>query len=138
MLRPLLLCFCLLASAQAATPPADLIVHDARIHTVDARRPLARAMAVRAGRIVFVGSEREALSLRGPRTRLLDLDGASVIPGMIDAHAHLLSLGQSLQTVDLRGTTSYEAVIERVRERARSTRRGALDRRSRLGPERLG
>ncbi|MBI2399230.1 MAG: amidohydrolase [Xanthomonadales bacterium] len=124
-MRALAIALLLFASRSfGAIAPADLIVHDARIHTVDVRHPLARAMAVRAGRIVFVGSEREAMSLRGPRTRLLDLDGASVIPGMIDAHAHLLGLGQSLQTVDLRGTTSYQAVIERVRERARSTPAG--------------
>jgi predicted amidohydrolase YtcJ len=104
-------------STLASTPVADLIVHDARIHTVDAARPLARAMAIRDGRIVFVGSEREALSLRGTKTRLLDLDGKTVIPGMIDAHAHLLGLGQGLQTLDLRGTTSFDAVIAKVVER---------------------
>ena len=112
------------ATAGAAPPAADLIVHDARIHTVDAARPLARAMAIRDGRIVFVGSEREALSLRGAKTRLLDLDGKTVIPGMIDAHAHLLSLGQGLQTLDLRGTSSYDAVIAKVLERRDATPAG--------------
>lgn len=112
------------AAAQAATQPADLIVHDARIHTVDATHPQVAAMAVRAGRIVFVGSEREAMSLRGAKTRLLDLDGKTVIPGMIDAHAHLLGLGQGLQTIDLRGTTSFDAVIAKVVERRDDTANG--------------
>jgi len=112
------------AAAQAAPQPADLIVHDARIHTVDATHPQVVAMAVRDGRIVFVGSEREAMSLRGAKTRLLDLDGKTVIPGMIDAHAHLLGLGQGLQTIDLRGTTSYDAVIAKVVERRDGTANG--------------
>lgn len=112
------------AAVQGAPAPADLIVHDARIHTVDAARPQVAAMAVRDGRIVFVGSEREAMSLRGPKTRLLDLDGKTVIPGMIDAHAHLLGLGQGLQTIDLRGTGSYDAVIAKVVERRAATADG--------------
>lgn len=112
------------AATHAAPPAADLIVHDARIHTVDAARPSARAMAIRDGRIVFVGSEREAMSLRGANTRLLDLDGRTVIPGMIDAHAHLLGLGQGLQTLDLRGTGSYDAVIAKVLERRDATSAG--------------
>lgn len=112
------------AAAQAATQPADLIVHDARIHTVDATHPQVAAMAVRAGRIVFVGSEREAMNLRGAKTRLLDLDGKTVIPGMIDAHAHLLGLGQGLQTIDLRGTTSFDAVIAKVVKRRDGTANG--------------
>ena len=110
--------------AAPATAPVDLIVHDARIHTVDAARPLVRAMAIRDGRIVFIGSDREALSLRGAKTRLLDLDGQTVIPGMIDAHAHLLGLGQGLQTIDLRATTSYDAVIAKVIERREATPAG--------------
>jgi predicted amidohydrolase YtcJ len=112
------------AAVQATPPPADLIVHDARIHTVDATHPQVAAMAVRDGRIVFVGSEREAMSLRGPKTRLLDLEGKTVIPGMIDAHAHLLGLGQGLQTIDLRGTSSYDAVIAKVVERRDGTQNG--------------
>jgi predicted amidohydrolase YtcJ len=112
------------AAVQSAPVPADLIVHDARIHTVDATHPQAAAMAVRDGRIVFVGSEREAMNLRGPKTHVLDLDGRTVIPGMIDAHAHLLGLGQGLQTVDLRGTRSLEAVIARVVERRAATAPG--------------
>jgi predicted amidohydrolase YtcJ len=120
--------FALLAApalaAQAPTP-ADLVVTRARIYTVDETRPTAEAMAVRDGRVVFVGSERGALTFRGPRTQLLDLQGRTVIPGMIDAHAHLPGLGSALRTVDLVGTRSYEEVIERVAARARDLPRGA-------------
>ncbi len=105
---------------------ADLVVTNARIYTSDVNRPVAEALAVRGGRIVFVGSNRGALALAGasPRTERLDLAGKTVIAGMVDAHAHLLGLGQALRTVDLVGTRSYDDVIARVAERARSARPG--------------
>ncbi len=108
----------LLALPAAAQQVADLIVTDARIYTVDEMRPVAEAMAVADGRVLFVGSARGAESLRGSTTQVLDLDGKAVIPGMVDAHAHLLGLGQALRTVDLVGTASYQEVIDRVVARA--------------------
>jgi predicted amidohydrolase YtcJ len=108
-------------SAAAQTPPPpDLIVLNARIYTADVTRPRVTALAVRGDRIVFVGNNGGALALAGPRTERLDLAGRTVIPGMVDAHAHLLGLGQSLRTVDLVGTRSYDEVIARVAERART------------------
>lgn len=112
---------CLAPPATAQTPaaPADLVVRNARIYTVDEARPLADAMAVRGGRVLFVGSERGALALRGPETRVVDLAGATVIPGIADAHVHLLGLGMALRTVDLVGTRSLDEVIARIAARAR-------------------
>ena len=104
--------------------PADLVVTNARIYTSDVNRPVAEALAVRGGRIAFVGSNRGALALAGPRTERLELTGRTVIAGMVDAHAHLLGLGQALRTVDLVGTRSYEEVIARVAERAKTARPG--------------
>ena len=113
-----------LALQQQQPGPADLVVLNARIYTADANRPVAEALAVRGGRIAFVGSLRGALALAGPRTEKLDLGGRTVIPGMVDAHAHLLGLGQALRTVSLVGTKSYDAVIARVVERAKTARPG--------------
>jgi predicted amidohydrolase YtcJ len=113
------------AGLAAQQSPADLIVTNARIYTVDERRPFGEAMVIAAGRVRFVGSERGALALKGPRTRVIDLDGRTVIPGMVDAHAHLLGLGNALRTVDLTGTRSYDEVIARVdhaRDDDRTTR----------------
>ncbi len=103
---------------------ADLVVTNARIYTSDVNRPIAEALAVRNGRITFVGSNRGALALAGPRTERLDLTGRTVITGMVDAHAHLLGLGQALRSVDLVGTRSYDEVVARVAERAKSARPG--------------
>ena len=106
-------------SLSAQSRPADLIVTNARIYTVDESRPVVSALAVRDGRVLFTGSLREAMALRGTGTRVVDLGGRTVIPGMVDAHAHLLGLGQSLRTVNLVGARSYDEVIARVAARAK-------------------
>src|SRR3954463_5889671 len=85
-----------LLAQRPASAPADLIVTNARIYTVDDARPFASALAVRDGRIQFVGSEREVLALRGPSTQSLDAKGQTIVPGIVDAHAHLLGLGFTL------------------------------------------
>jgi predicted amidohydrolase YtcJ len=116
---------CLLSAAAlpaqrpAAPPPADLIVTHAKIYTVDDSHPLVSAMAVREGRVQFVGSEREALLLRGPSTRVLDAGGQTIIPGMVDAHAHLFGLGTFLRSIDLTDTRSYDAIVSRVSARVK-------------------
>ncbi len=112
------------AIAQRATP-ADLIVTGARIYTVDPGRPVAEALAVRGGRVLFVGSTRGALALKGANTRVVDYAGRTIIPGMVDAHAHLFELGETLRQVDLVGTKSYDDVVARVAERAKSAPAGS-------------
>ena len=108
------------ATARAQTrPPADLVVTNARIYPVDDARPVVQALAVRDGKILFTGSAREAMALRGPNTRVVDAGGHTVIPGMVDAHAHLLGLGEALSSVDLVGTRSYEEVVARVANAAK-------------------
>jgi predicted amidohydrolase YtcJ len=118
MLRSSFLAATVLATSLAAqrptTAPADLIVTNARVYTVDDAHPLASAFAVREGRIQFVGSEREALALRGPATQVLDAGGKTIVPGIVDAHAHLLGLGNSLANIRLADTRSYEQIVERV------------------------
>jgi len=102
-----------------APPPAELIVTHARIYTVDDSHPFVSAMAVRDGRVQFVGSEREALLLKGPSTRMLDAGGQTIIPGMIDSHAHLFGLGTFLANLDVTDTRSYETIVSRVAARVK-------------------
>jgi predicted amidohydrolase YtcJ len=125
------LALALILTALAAVTPrlvtaqaADLIVTNARIYTVDENRPIVEAMAIRDGRVVATGPQRGVMTLRGPNTQVLDLNGRTVIPGMIDAHVHLLNLGNSLRNVDLVGTTSYDEVVARVAARAKETPAG--------------
>jgi predicted amidohydrolase YtcJ len=120
MRRFALLALALPAPIAAQAPrPADLVVTNAHIYTVDDSRPVVAAMAVRDGKVLFSGSAGEALALRGAGTRVVDLGGRTVIPGMVDAHAHLLGLGQSLRTVNLFGAKSYDEIIARVVDRAK-------------------
>src|SRR5690242_15518902 len=113
------------ATAQVAAAPADLVVTNARIYTVDDNRPIAEALAVRGGRILFVGSARGAMATRGPQTRVIDAEGRAVIPGIADAHVHLLGLGTALRTVDLVGTKSLDEVVQRVVARAKEVPAGS-------------
>lgn len=103
----------------AQPAPADLIVTNARIYTADDARPRVEALAVRGGRIAFIGSAREAEALRGPATRVVDAGGETVIPGMVDAHAHFAGLAETLRSVDLTGTRSQAEAVARVVARAR-------------------
>lgn len=128
MTKSLSLLFALLAAPLAAqappVQPADLVVTAGRVYTADAAHPQAQAFAVRTGRVVFVGSAREALVLRGPQTRVVSLPGLTVVPGITDAHVHLAGLGTALRTVDLTGTRSYDEVVRRVAARAAQARPG--------------
>jgi predicted amidohydrolase YtcJ len=119
--RSCLISILLLASAISistttlrAQETADLIVHNARIYTVDGSFSMAEAVAVRGSRIVAVGTSKEILSKWKAR-QMLDAKGKSVYPGFYDAHAHLYSYGQMLQYADLQGTTSYKQVLERLK-----------------------
>ena len=105
-------------------PPADLVLVNGKIYTVDNARPLASALAVRSGRILFVGSDAEARVLANASTSVVDLHGATVVPGIIDAHAHLLGLGNTLRRVNLAGSASYGEVIERVKAWAKDVKPG--------------
>lgn len=114
-------CSILLAGCAAASnpgPPADLVLTGARIHTVDAARPRATAMAVRDGRIVAVGSDEEVAERVGPDTRHIELTGEAVFPGLIDGHVHLESGLSLVRGVDLTGIPEREEWLRRIASRA--------------------
>ncbi|HMI42084.1 MAG TPA: amidohydrolase family protein, partial [Gemmatimonadaceae bacterium] len=117
-MRHLTTYFALAAFAPAAIEAqakADLVLVNGKIYTVDNARPIASALAVRGGRVLFVGSDAEARVLANASTRVIDLNGKTVIPGIVDAHAHLLGLGNTLARVNLAGSTSYDEVVDRVK-----------------------
>ena len=111
-MRSVLLIFALLAAAPllAAQP---VLYHDAVVHTVDNDAPAAGAFVVDQGRFVAVGDEAE-LAARFPEAARRTLGGATVVPGLIDAHAHLFGLGESLMSADLVGTASAADVVARL------------------------
>jgi predicted amidohydrolase YtcJ len=125
MTRAIILLFLALVTAglyvaSRPTPlaaPADTILVNATIYTVDPGRPRAEALAIRDGRVLAVGSAAEVLAFKGTATSVLDMGRRAVVPGLHDAHGHFLGLGQSLQQLDLRGTTSAADVAARVAAR---------------------
>lgn len=106
----------LLAVLSTLGQTADLVVLGARIYTVNTAQPTASALAVQGTRIVAVGDDLAAYI--SPQTRVIDAEGATIIPGLIDAHAHLAGLGQALEVLDLREASSIEEVTKLVREAA--------------------
>ncbi|MBK7433123.1 MAG: amidohydrolase [Chitinophagaceae bacterium] len=93
----------------------DLIVHHAKIYTVDSAFSMAEAMAVKGGKIVALGKNDDILS-RYEAGETRDAQGKAVFPGFIDAHAHFVGYGMSLLQVNLEGTNSWEECIGRIRE----------------------
>jgi predicted amidohydrolase YtcJ len=103
-----------LAGAQDPAP-ADLLLTGGRVFTAEPRSPWAEAVAVRADRIAFVGSAREASALRGPRTEVVDLAGKLLVPGFEDSHIHLFSGALSLERVDLIEDETLAGVQARIK-----------------------
>nr|MBA3337203.1 amidohydrolase family protein [Chloroflexia bacterium] len=102
----------------------DLILINGHVRTMDAHGLDATAIAIKDGRFVAVGSNDEIRALAGPATRVDDLAGATLIPGIIDAHNHLLSTGQTLSQVALYNCRSIPEVLDRVAARAARTAPG--------------
>jgi predicted amidohydrolase YtcJ len=104
---------------------ADLILTHGVFHTVAPAGTVEGSMAIRNGRIAYLGDDLGAEALRGGVTEVIDLAGRAVTPGLIDAHSHLLGLGAALTQVDLVGTASYAEVVEKVAAAAAALPAGA-------------
>lgn len=101
--------------APAARPaPADTVFTGGMVRSMALDGATAQALAVRDGRVVFVGSGEGAAAYEGEGTRVVDLAGRTVIPGLIDSHAHLVWGGEDLQIVDLSVATSMEELLAAV------------------------
>src|SRR4051812_15120568 len=96
------LLFCLLSAA--AGGPADVVFRNGNIYTNDERQPRAEAVVVGNGRLLYVGSNQEAASWQGKS--VIDLKGRTVLPGLVDAHAHLAGIGAREATLNLEGLGS--------------------------------
>ena len=103
----------------------DLLVYNATIYTVDSSFSTAEAMAVKDGKIIAVGKTAELEGKYDAKERL-DAQGKFIYPGFIDAHAHFLSYGFSLNEVDLNGTGSWDEIIEKLKLFAKGNPTGWL------------
>ncbi len=121
--------FCLIAAfpaltfvervyADAADGDADLIIHNAKIVTVDARFAIVQALAVKGERIVAVGEDAKVLKHKGPKTRVLDAGGRTVLPGLYDSHTHPTGAAASELTEPLPVLRELKDVFDYVKKKA--------------------
>ncbi|HET7294917.1 MAG TPA: amidohydrolase [Vicinamibacteria bacterium] len=108
-----------LHAASAPQPAADLLLDGAAVFTMDAARSRAEAVAVRDGRIVFVGTSANGRAFAGPKTRVLKLVGRMLLPGFQDAHVHPVSGGVELLQCNLNDLLGRDAILAKVRECAK-------------------
>jgi predicted amidohydrolase YtcJ len=114
-MRILFTLFILVTCSSCIQQRVDLIVHHAQIYTVDNQFSVVEAMAVQDGKIVAVGTNDDILK-EYKSDSVVNAEGAIVYPGFIDAHAHFVGYGQSLYAVDLMFVSSWDEVINRVKE----------------------
>ena len=109
------------AAVAKAVPPerADVVFRGGAVYTVDAARSWAESVAVREGRIVYVGTDAGLAPWIGPQTRRIDLQGKMLLPGFHDSHVHLVGGGIELGECDLNGLATLDQVLAAVREFAK-------------------
>src|SRR6185369_9786334 len=107
-----------LAGQEMMSPdPADLILRDGLIYTVDSTNTMTEAVAIREGKIVFVGSHNDVKRYKGKQTRIIDLKGQFVLPGFSDNHVHFASAAAFLEFNIMRIATLQE-FVGRVKDAA--------------------
>ena len=109
---------------QPPVGPADLVLTNGRILTVDEDIPEAQAMAIKDDRIAALGSAADMQRYVGPATQVIDLKGQLAVPGLIDGHAHFLGVGEAHLTLNLMSTTSWDQIVAMVADAARRAKPG--------------
>ncbi|HSB11513.1 MAG TPA: amidohydrolase family protein [Blastocatellia bacterium] len=111
------------AASQSRSAP-DLVLLNAHIITMNRKRPAEESAAIKDGRISWLGSTAAAKKRFRNAAQIIDLKGATVLPGFIDAHGHLMSLGESFLKLNLKDVATPEEAAARVKERAAAVRPG--------------
>src|SRR5689334_1401481 len=115
--------FSLPSSAQVE--PADTVFKNGNVYTVNDEKPRAEAIAVKYGRIVFVGSNEAVKKYEGKKvTKLVDLKGATVVPGLADAHYHFAGVGFREMNLNLEGVSSLEDFLAKIKARVDKAKPG--------------
>ena len=111
---------------------ADLAIINANVRTMNPNQHFAQAVAIKRNRIILVGTNQEINNVVGEKTKVINLDGKTVIPGLIDTHIHVADFGRCLLWLDLTSADSIENLKRLVSEKAKQTPAGQMDYRSRL------
>lgn len=109
-------CVFLLFISACSANKADLVVLNGTVYTTDNDSTIAEAFAIKDKVIVAVGSNEQIKQWMGNGTQEIDLAGNTVIPGLVEAHAHIMGVGYNNLQLDLLDTKSYEEIAERVKE----------------------
>src|SRR5215467_14187244 len=111
--------------AASAQTPADIVLLSGKVITVDDRFTIAEALAIKGERILAVGSNAEVEKHKGPLTRVVDLNRRTVIPGLIDNHAHYMRAAEYWhREVRLDGTTSHKEALDLIKHKAAESKPG--------------
>ena len=105
-------------------PKYDLLLINGNIYTMDDSNKKAEAVAVNEGKIVFIGNNTEVEKFRRENTEVIDLEGKTMTPGLIDSHAHFLGIGYNIMNLDLSSTSSYDEIVAMVADAAKSAEPG--------------
>jgi predicted amidohydrolase YtcJ len=114
----------LMPAPQRAQSTADIVFKNGNVYTANDNAPAAQAIAVKADRIVFVGTNAAAEKFIGKDTRVVDLKGNTVLPGFTDSHQHLSGVGQREMTLNLENTSSLADLLAKLKERVDQTKPG--------------
>jgi len=103
---------------------ATLLIYGGPIYTVDTTQSTVEAVVTKDNLILFAGSLEEAEAFKGEKTQLIDLEGRTMTPGLIEGHGHFMGLGYNEMNLDLMNTTSYQEIVDAVAERVKTAAPG--------------
>jgi len=103
---------------------ADLVLLNGKVATMNDNLTMLEAVAIKGDHILLAGFNKDVQVCIGSSTKVIDLEGKLVLPGLIDAHAHFASYGAFLENLDLKGTTSYQQILDMVAEKVKKVHRG--------------
>lgn len=127
MIKQTLLFFIIVLVAFSCTtqePPADMVILNGKVATVDSSFSIQQAVVVKDKKVLFVGTNKQASKYVGDQTKVIDAKNLLVLPGLTDAHAHLVSLGNKLSQLNTSDCSTYEQVIARVGKAAENAAAG--------------
>jgi predicted amidohydrolase YtcJ len=104
--------------------PADLVLRNGKLITLESNAPQAEALAARGGRIIAIGTNRQMQPLIGPSTKVVNLGGRLAIPGFIEGHGHFMGLGSSKMVLNLRDVKNWDQIVAMVAATAREAKPG--------------
>ena len=124
LMRLSLFAFAAALAAQAFAQPADLVLRNGKIVTMNPAAPAAQAIAVRGDKITALGSDSDAPKWIGPGTKVIDLHGQLAIPGFIEGHGYFTGLGEFRMGLDLREARTWDDIVAQVARAARQAKPG--------------